>query len=63
MLPIVPILPLKSGGKMGVKMPNITEKEYADRTPRKPKLGGEGHEFSCARSFQNTSKTVAIGKG
>jgi hypothetical protein len=63
MLLIVPYYHSKSGDIEGVKMPHITVKEYADRTPRKSKLGGEGHEFSCARSFQNTSKTVAIGKG
>ena len=54
MLPIVPILPLKSGGKMGVKMPNITVKEYANRTPRKSKLVEKGVSFRV----REVSKTL-----
>ena len=54
MLPINPILPLKSGGKMGVKIPNITVKEYADRTPRKSKLVEKGVSFRV----REVSKTL-----
>ena len=53
MLPIVPILPQKSGGKTGVKMPNFTVKEYADHTPRKAISVEKGVSFRV-RKVSNT---------